>query len=988
VILDSSNPALLEAQKQARNSILIGIIGALITGAIAAAAYLSGLPNQFASILLVFFASLALIGFSRIGRYITGGVILISVISLQTVFSLWLEKGSGISSGILAMALIGTIGLLIFSRQYIPSILLLGLVVSILSVMIDLFGPAARPQALSLQFRWVLSIAFLIVFMLLFAREFNTFDIRTKIVFGILMTGGLALAILAYFAVDRAGLITASLSQRLETGVSQLAEERLINIVGNETNQLDTFFGQIASNVNELAKYRASLQKQETNLNLGTYWDAHTKLYQFQGGQYGNLPEDVSSVFIPVNTELTEGVFAELNTSAYMDFSVPNALAANPAILAIYYINPLGITRYYPNINLASVVPPDFNPTKRPYYQITAPVFNPNRLTRWAIPYVDAAGGGLVVTVASPVYFEDQFNGVVAADVQISKVTQRISSLKIGQTGFAYMVDDAGRIISMPPEGYNLYGINPNDLPKEEFFKQTILGAGSFELSSITRRMVAGGTGLNIIKANGVDTYISYSPVKTNGYSVALVVPVSEMQGAIRTARFETQTQLQAAARLAAIIFIGLVFLALVISIAISRFIAAPIIQLTQTANQIVAGDLMAQASVPSRDEIGTLAQAFNTMTARLRETLAGLEQRVAERTSEVLNANEKVERRAKQFATISQVAHVITQTQRFEELLPRIAQTISERFNFYHVGVFLLDENQEYAVLAASNSEGGRRMLAREHKLKVGQVGMVGNVAGSGAPRIALDTGADAAYFNNPDLPETHSEMALPLFGQGQKIIGVLDVQSTEVNAFNPEDIEVLSTLSEQVSVAIANSQLYEETQKALSEAELVYRGELRTGWQKFSRSLKLAGIRRKGIKSMLISEPVNIPGQAEVMASGKNYQTNDGKWQMTIPVKLRDEVVGLLNIKSDEHRNLTLDQLDIIKAIVERAALSIESARLIEESQRRAKKEQAIGEISTKIGSLVNIDNILQTAILELGNTLPNTDIAIQFEKEKESK
>jgi len=462
---------------------------------------------------------------------------------------------------------------------------------------------------------------------------------------------------------------------------------------------------------------------------------------------------------------------------------------------------------------------------------------------------------------------------------------------------------------------------------------------------------------------------------------------VAEMQSAFITARNETQSQIRAATRLAAVIFTSLFVFAVLISIWLGSIIAAPILRLTQTANQIVGGDLSAQASVQSRDEIGSLAQAFNTMTARLRETLEGLEKRVEERTSDLLAANQKIERRARQFATISQISHVINQAQSLQDLLPQITQVISQQFNFYHVGVFLLDANNEYAVLTAANSEGGQRMLARNHKLKVGQTGIVGYVAGTSLPRIAFDTGADAAYFNNPDLPETHSEMALPLFGAGRQIVGVLDVQSIEVNAFGQEDIQVLSTLAEQVSVAIANAHLYEETQKALIEAEMVYRGELRTGWQKFTRALKLSGIRRKGTKSILLSEPVEVAGLESVSRTGTIYEVRAENQQrgsqVTLPIKLRGEVVGVLNMRFDDNRELTPDELDIINAIVERAALSIENSRLLSESQKQAAKERIIGEIAAKVSSFTNRENILQSAVTEIGRAMPGAEIIIQLDK-----
>lgn len=975
-----------ETQRQMRNATLIGVVIALTLGAAAIYALATSSTSQIWSILPIFAASLIHLWLSRTGRQITGGIILIGVVAIQTIIAPLSESGLGIPNAIGAIALIGGIGLATMPRQYFERVLLIGLIISISSILIDLFGSMNRPPSSSMEARWAFSIIVFVVFAIIFMREFLALDIRTKIVLGVLATGGVTLGVVALFALDRTQGIVGSLSERLETSVSLLAEEQLINTVNTQGKDINQFFDEITKDVERLAEYRVSLQDQQASLSQGIYWDAQSRIFQLEGGQYGNSANDISSVFIPVNTELNESLLTELNTTAYLDFSTPKTLEGNPAILAIYYIDPRGITRYYPNINLASLLPPDFDATKRPYYQLASPLFNPKKLTQWTIPYVDAAGGGLVVTVTSPVYLGNEFYGVVAADIQLSRVTEQVSAIKIGQSGYALMIDAAGRIISMPPAGYEMFGINPEELPADEFFKQTVFGEGPLDLRSITPRMAAGGTGLNIIQVNDVDTYISYAPVKSTGYSIALLVPVSEMQGAIMTARSETQDQIQSDTRLAAIIFTILLFFAIIFSFGVGRVIAAPVIRLTQTANQIVEGDLSASASVQSLDEIGILAQAFNAMTARLRESLAGLEQRVEDRTSDLVAANEKIEHRAKQFSTISQISRVINQTQSLQDLLPQITQVISQQFEFYHVGIFLLDSNNEHAVLVASNSDGGQRMLARNHKLVVGQAGIVGNVAGTGLPRIALDTGADAIYFNNPDLPETHSEMALPLFRAGRQIIGVLDVQNVEPNAFGQEDIQVLSTLAEQVSVAITNARLYEETQRALIEAEMVYRGELRSGWQKFSKSLNLAGIRRKGTKSTLLSEPIDIPGLENVSRTGNMYQVklenNQKGSQITLPIKLRGEVVGVLHLRSEENRVWTTDQLDIINAIVERTALSIESSRLLSESQKQARKQRIIGEISAKVSSYTNRDNILQAAVTEIGRVMPGSEVVIQMQ------
>ena len=122
----------------------------------------------------------------------------------------------------------------------------------------------------------------------------------------------------------------------------------------------------------------------------------------------------------------------------------------------------------------------------------------------------------------------------------------------------------------------------------------------------------------------------------------------------------------------------------------------------------------------------------------------------------------------------------------------------MSERFGYYHTGIFLNNETGQYAILQATNSAGGKKMLDREHRLEIGENSIVGYVAQNSRPRIALDVGLDAVYFNNPDLPGTRSEMALPLVVGGQ-ILGALDVQSTESQAFSEEDSSTLQILAEQ---------------------------------------------------------------------------------------------------------------------------------------------------------------------------------------------
>ncbi len=332
----------------------------------------------------------------------------------------------------------------------------------------------------------------------------------------------------------------------------------------------------------------------------------------------------------------------------------------------------------------------------------------------------------------------------------------------------------------------------------------------------------------------------------------------------------------------------------------------------------------------------------------------------------ESLNASEQNQRRAAQFQAIANVASATTTLQGQEQTLSQVVQTIGEQLGHYHVGIFLLDATKRYAILKAANSTGGRRMLERGHRLEAGEKGIVGNVASTGRARLALDTGADTVYFDNPDLPETRSEVALPLT-QGREIIGVLDVQSTIQDAFSQDDIETLSILANQVSVTIQNTRLYEENVTALADAEKVYRQLTGETWREMLKSLSLKGYVYDGVSSQPLTRVI----------SGHS---------VSIPVTVRGQNIGALKLEALETgRKWTDDELAIITAAAERAALALENARLLAESRKRAAKERTIGEISAKIGAQSDIDELLKTAALELNRTLPGTEIAIQFRKEE---
>jgi GAF domain-containing protein len=258
-----------------------------------------------------------------------------------------------------------------------------------------------------------------------------------------------------------------------------------------------------------------------------------------------------------------------------------------------------------------------------------------------------------------------------------------------------------------------------------------------------------------------------------------------------------------------------------------------------------------------------------------------------------------------------------------------------------------------------------------------------VGFVSATGTPRIALDVGADAIFFDNPDLPNTHSEMALPIKITGE-IIGVLDVQSTEANAFNEEDVEVLSTLADQVAIAIQNSRTYETMQGLLNEAQKES-GALKDTLSLLESSEAYIGYRASSNEISSLTHPLTSTHVKKAMAS-KQTVTESGKTPaLAIPIRLRDRVIGVMDIHAAHGHEWDEDEIDIAEAIADRLSLAIETSLLLKTTQKRAELERITAEISGKIGASTQFDAILRTAAEELSQILGGSDVLVQIQPEE---
>ncbi len=415
--------------------------------------------------------------------------------------------------------------------------------------------------------------------------------------------------------------------------------------------------------------------------------------------------------------------------------------------------------------------------------------------------------------------------------------------------------------------------------------------------------------------------------------------------------------------------------LAVVASLAIVQSITRPIDTLVRMSQQVIDGNLEAHVEIDSEDEIGILAKAFNEMTGKLKFFVANLEAKVQERTLDL-------QQRSLELQTAAQIARDASLASNVDDLLNRTARLIRDRFGFYHVGVFLNDNKDEYTVLHAAAGDAGQVMLANKHKLLIGTTGIVGYVAKWGEPRIALDIGADAVHFRNPLLPYTRSEMAIPL-KIGSNILGVLDVQSEKSNAFDENDLTIMGILTDQLAIAIERTRLLQESQQNALAIEQTLRGQTARAWREYLEYYnKPRGYRFEGSRL----EPLDISQVEEFkkQASNKPILLPDGTAKQgtiaMIPIRLRGQVLGGLSVRFTA-KTISPETVQFLEEAANRLSLALENARLIRDAQRSAVQEQQINLISGQIQQSTDLEVILQKTVRELGRVLgvPNTFIQV---------
>ncbi len=868
--------------------------------------------------------------------------LMIGTVILLTSFAIFFINGIGLFLGISGLIVIYVIAQLTLIQPQLTRVTIIAIVFGLAVILLDTFFPYQRLEIRLLTIGIpILAVISVGIFAYFASREFGNYSLGTKLVIFFIAITMVPLVSLGVYA-----------NIRLRNALNQNAQQSLTQLANQTALQVDTFISDQLNLINIESQNPVFARF----LSLSS---SESKGGQEELEAYNTL----ATLVHPGQGNISQGYinsFALLDSSGVVVLDTGKNLGKN-ASQTDYFKKALTERQ-------SVVTGPIFNQqTGNAYIYFSAPVKNATGSKTLGVLYVEY-NANIIELIVGNLIQPGNPNGILLRIVNKDNYVRiaHTGNLKLLYTSYKNFTSD--QVIALQQQELLLPGPIQNVLAAEP---DTVAG-----LENINQQPFF----TTLSKTLGANTLNTAKTLK----SVPWLAFVRQSQAVIQ-APLQVQTR---TIILIALLLLGIVTLA---ALRASQIIAQPVIKLASVAQDITAGNLHARAQITSQDEIGELALSFNQMTSQLQDTLGGLERRIAERTADVELARLLSERRAQDLQAISEVSRTISTEQRLEILLPLVTRLVSEQFDFYHVGIFFVDATKQFAVLQAANSEGGKRMLDRGHRLEVGLTGIVGAVAENGKARIALDVGSDATYFDNPDLPQTRSEMALPLNFRGETI-GILDVQSVKPGAFTESDASTLSILADQIAIAIENARLFGQTQQARDEAEALYNQFQKTEWNAFLQRETTIGYSQSAINGRPLATPVDNEEIRTALQKGQvvvfDGKSTKAQPTIAIPVKLRGQTIGVLNIKAPtKNRKWNQDEINLAQAVSDRLALALDNARLLQESQRRASKEAKIGEVTAKIGASINMRNVLQTAVEELGRALPGSEVIIQFQDTSEN-
>lgn len=371
----------------------------------------------------------------------------------------------------------------------------------------------------------------------------------------------------------------------------------------------------------------------------------------------------------------------------------------------------------------------------------------------------------------------------------------------------------------------------------------------------------------------------------------------------------------------------------------ISRTVSDPLRDLIAVFKAVEDGDLSQRAKITATDEIAEVTMHFNRMVARLEELQTSLGKQVEERTRLLRATNEM----AKASSSILDP----------DDLLKRVITLFTEQFDYYYAAIYLLAPGEKWAELKEATGEAGKVLMQNRHRLEITGKSMVAGCIRDRSPRISQNTSEERQRVENPLLPYTRSEVAMPLIA-GERVVGALNVQSTRAADFGLAVIETMQNMAGQIAIAMENARLFQEAQQRIKEMRAIQQQYLLEGWSSIS-------MRQDELEYGI----------------GESNETLNQK--IDTPISLRDQVIGQITLESGS--DWSGDQKNLVDAVATQAAIALENARLVSESRQIAVRERMLAEINSRIWASTTIDAVLQTAVKELGRRLDASSATIEL-------
>lgn len=497
----------------------------------------------------------------------------------------------------------------------------------------------------------------------------------------------------------------------------------------------------------------------------------------------------------------------------------------------------------------------------------------------------------LFLLIARPILdSERNLTGLLVGRVQLSSLVSSLSNTTgLGETGESYLVSRTGTLLS---------DLRFAELPLGTSFNSQII---------------------DLVRSGSRDGTVEY-PNYVNEQVLAAYSYLPDFDAVLVVERSVAEISVPRQQLFATSVIVAFIALLLAGAIGTSatQIITAPITQLTQFAVTAAQGNLTATADeATSTQEFNLLARSFNTMTRQLRQLLESLEQQVADRT------------RALEIAT--EVGRELSSARDLQTLMESAVTLIAERYHLYHTQIYLADPSERVLILRAGTGEAGRELLARNHRLPIGPGSLNGRAAAGRTTVVVPDTQTSATFFKNPLLPDTRSEMAVPLVAGG-RLLGVLDMQSAAPNALNDDNISAFEVLAGTLATAIENANLFTEQQKVQQQAEARAQNITRAGWADY-----LDAIHRQERLGFAYDLNTVVPLDTPIVTNAPHA--------LTTAITVGDVPVGVIQLQDEENRVWQPEETELVTAVAQQVARQIDALRLIEQAQQfRREAEQAL--------------------------------------------